>query len=86
MLAILPMLAALRVAARFPSLALRAAARLELGRGGKAGALIEPESGVAGCAASTTLSRSGLGVTPPIGLQSRVGPLQRDGLAARAAA
>src|SRR5215218_4198947 len=53
------------------------------GRDGKAGPPVEPESR-ASVAMATTLSRSGLRVTAPIGVQSRVRPLQRRGWRSRA--
>src|SRR4051794_5568090 len=53
------------------------------GRDERAGSSVEPESRV-WVASATTLSRSGLRVTAPIGVQLRVGPLQRRGLASRA--
>ena len=73
----------LRVAALLSSPPLRAVAARPPGRGGKAGSPVELESMV-WLAAATTLSRSGLRVTAPIGVQLRVGPLQRRGLASRA--
>jgi hypothetical protein len=73
----------LRVAARLPSPSLRAMAARAPGRDGKAGPPVEPESR-ASVAVATTLSRSGLRVTAPIGVQSRVRPLHRRGLASRA--
>jgi|ERR1700722_2667115 hypothetical protein len=98
MLAILAMLArqggALRVApggsdwsalrGPIPSPALRAVAWALPGRDGKAGSPIEPESRMCDVAARTTGSRSGLRVTAMIGVQLRVGPLQRRGLRSRA--
>ena len=63
----------LRVALLLPSPALRAAAWALPGRGGKAGSPIEPESWICEVAALTTVSRSGLRVTTPTGVQLRVG-------------
>lgn len=92
MLAILAMLARvmarcawLRVAVLLSSPALRAVAWALPGRGGKAGSPIERESRICEVAVRTMLLRSGLRVTLPIGVQLRVGPLQRRGLLARAA-
>ena len=92
MLAILAMLARdrarcawLRVAVLLPSPALRSVACALPGRGRKAGSPIEPESWICEVAARTMLSRSGLRVTTPTGVQFRVSPLQRRGLLARAA-
>ena len=76
----------LRVAARFPSPALRAAAGREPGRGGKAGVPVDLESRSSISPTAARAARSGLSVTGPIGCQFRVSPVQRDGLAARAAA
>ena len=92
MLAILAMLtrdrarcAWLRVALLLPSPALRSVAWALPGRDGKAGWPIEPESWIFEHAARTMLSRSGLRVTTPTGVQLRVDPLQRCGLRSRAA-
>ena len=74
----------LRVALLLPSPALRAAALALPGRDGKAGSPIEPESRICEVAARTTVSRSGLRVTTPTGVQLRVCPLQRCGLRDRA--
>ena len=54
------------------------------GRDGKAGAPIEQESWVWARAARSAVSRSGLSVTAPDGVQFRVWRLQRAGLDARA--
>ena len=75
----------LRVALLLPSPSLRAAAWALSGRDEKAGSPIEPESTICEVAARTMLSRSGLRVTTPTGVQFRVCPLQRRGLLARAA-
>jgi hypothetical protein len=63
---------------------LRGVARALPGRDRKAGAPIEPESRFSDKAACLTVSRSGLSVTDVTGVQSRVWPLQRRGLAWRA--
>src|SRR3984957_17034313 len=76
--------ARLRGAPLLPSPALRAAALALPGRDGKAGSPIEPESRICEVAARTTVSRSGLRVTTPTGVQLRVDPLQRCGLRCRA--
>src|SRR5918993_4102754 len=73
----------LRVAARFPSPPLRAVAVGAPGRDERAGSPVEPESRV-WLAAAAALSRSGLRVTAPIGVQLRVDPLQRRGWRSRA--
>ena len=62
----------------------RAMADALSGRDGKAGALVEPKSGFGDDAAQTMVSLSGLSVTAATGVQSRVWPLQRRGLAWRA--
>jgi hypothetical protein len=74
----------LRAAVLLSSPALRPMADALTGRDGKAGALAEPESWVWVADAWITMSRSGLSVTAVTGVQSRVWPLQRRGLAWRA--
>ena len=73
----------LRAAVLLSSPSLRATADALSGRDRKAGALAEPESWVRDAAARITVSRSGLSVTAATGVQSRVAPLQRCGLARR---
>jgi len=72
------------VAVLLSSPALRAMTDALSGRDGKAGVLAEPESWVRVAAAWIVVSFSGLRVTDATGLQSRVWPLQRRGLAWRA--
>ena len=72
-----------RAAVLLSSPALRGMADTLSGRDGKAGALTEPESWF-GEAAWIAEFRSGLRVTAATGVQSRVWPLQRRGLAWRA--
>ena len=75
----------LRVALLLPSPSFCSVAWASAGRDGKAVSPVELESWSCEIAAETMLSRSGLRVTTPRGVQLRVGPVHRRGLLARAA-